>query len=165
MNFLVATIIAALTAAGAANAQRPATGSAGHREPDWWVAGTSVDGDVTFLDANTLVHRGPTAMALTYTVYDAPDGAVKSVVAQRLFYCAMRKSRRVKTTFFDSAGKQLRTEANGPMEDAPPNSFIEDVVKFACGPVSARSSAIEVGSLDFTGLNSAAILVSRPSKH
>jgi len=159
-----ATVPPKPAAPGVATAAAPPEARAApRRPPDWWAVGRSQTGDVTFLDVNTLAQRGPTAMAITYTVFKTPEGAVKSYLARELFYCTASKERRLNTTLFDPAGKTVNVAglADAPVEDVRPGSYRGQVLAFACGPASARASAVQIGAMGLGALNDAATVMSR----
>lgn len=153
------------SAAPGASAAAPApAGPPQRRPPDWWAVGRSTAGDVTFVDVATLAQRGPTAMAITYTVFKTPEGAVKSYLARELFYCSASRERRLNTTLFDPAGKPVTiagVDAPAPVEEVRPGSYRGQVLAFACGPASARGSAVQIGALGLSALNDAATIISR----
>jgi len=51
--------------------------------------------------------------------------------------------------------------ADAPVEDVRPGSSRGQVLAFACGPASARASAVQIGAMGLGALNDAATIIAR----
>lgn len=104
----------------------------------WWYVATGADGDIFFVDAESIAHQGSVVSFWDYDVYKKPD---KQTVSQKDHFsldCLRRSFTRVAVVMYAIDGTVTGTSGQTASQGIVPDTIGDALSKFACSPIAER---------------------------
>jgi hypothetical protein len=101
----------------------------------WTEVTKSVDGDIHYIDFDTLKKDGQKRTFWRFTNYKVPNDKYYSSRTRETIDCAQETRIPLSQTMFvqnDLVGESLSLELNGKVHHIPPNSIVAEIMQLVC---------------------------------